>query len=85
MFVDALADAGVSLGIKKADAIKYAAQMMAGTAKLILESDKHPVQLKDEVCSPKGTTIKGVIALEHDGFRAAVIDAILSAAGKTDR
>ncbi len=81
MFVDALADAGVRLGIKKADAVKYAAQMLAGTAQLILESGKHPVQLKDEVCSPKGTTIKGVIALENDGFRAAVIDAILSAAG----
>ncbi len=82
MFADALADAAVSLGVRKNEAVRFAAEMMRGTAELLLQSGKHPVQLKDEVCSPRGTTIKGVIALENDGFRAAVIDAILSAAEK---
>lgn len=82
MFADAMADACVSLGVKKDEAVRYAAEMMLGTAKLMLETGKHPVALKDEVCSPKGTTVKGVIALEREGFRASVIDAILTAAGR---
>lgn len=76
MLLEAMADAGVYQGIPRTQAIRMAAQAMLGTAKLVLESGKHPAQLKDEVCSPGGTTIRGVAALEQRGFRAAILDAI---------
>ena len=63
----------------RAQALEFAAQMVAGAAKLILESKKHPGQLKDEVCSPGGTTIQGVRALEKGGFRSAVTEAVIAA------
>ena len=78
MFVEALADGGVSIGIPRAKAMELACYMLMGTAKLILESGKHPGQLKDEVCSPGGTTIQGVRALENGGFRAAVMNAVIA-------
>ena len=59
--------------------MEFAAQMVLGSAKLILESKKHPSQLKDEVCSPGGTTIQGVRALEKGGFRSAVTEAVIAA------
>lgn len=76
MMIEAMADAGVCQGIPRAQATRMAAQAVLGTAKLVLESGKHPEQLKDEVCSPGGTTIRGVAALERSGFRGAVIDGI---------
>lgn len=76
MFLEALGDAGVKHGLPRATAYRLAAQMMMGTAKLHLETDEHPGAMKDAVCSPGGTTIKGVAALEKDGFRGTVIDAI---------
>jgi len=76
MLIEAMADAGVYQGIPRAQACRMAAQAVLGTAKLVLESGKHPEQLKDEVCSPGGTTIRGVAALEQRGFRGAVIDAL---------
>ena len=79
MFIEALADGGVACGLPRAQAIEFAAQMAAGSAKLILESKKHPEQLKDEVCSPGGTTIQGVRALEKGGFRSAVTEAVIAA------
>jgi len=79
MFVEALADGGVACGLPRAKAMELACQMVAGSAKLILESGKHPGQLKDEVCSPGGTTIQGVRALEAGGFRAAVMNAVIAA------
>ena len=79
LFVEALADAGVAGGLPRKDAITAAAQMVLGSAKLILESGRHPGELKDAVCSPGGTTIQGVRKLEEKGFRSAVIEAVLAA------
>jgi len=79
LFVEALADGGVACGLPRAQALEFAAQMVAGSARLILESGKHPGQLKDEVCSPGGTTIQGVRALEKGGFRSAVMEAVIAA------
>lgn len=76
MLIEAMADAGVCQGIPRAQAIRMAAQAVHGTAKLVLESGKHPEQLKDEVCSPGGTTIRGVASLEQSGFRGSVIAAL---------
>ena len=78
LFVEALAYAGVVCGLPRKDALMLAAQMTLGSAKLILESGKHPGELKDAVCSPGGTTIRGVRALEAHGFRSAVIEAVLA-------
>ena len=74
MFVEALADAGVKHGVPRNIAYKIAAQVAVGAGKLCLDSK--PSDVKDAVCSPGGTTIKGVASLEKDGFRGAVINAI---------
>ena len=79
LFVEALADAAVACGLQRKDAITLAAQMVLGSAKLILESGKHPGELKDAVCSPGGTTIQGVRALEARAFRSAVFEAVMAA------
>lgn len=76
MFIEALADAGVAEGLKRPQAYQIAAQAVLGSAKLVLESGKHPGQLKDEVCSPSGSTIKGVEQLELGAFRGTVINAL---------
>lgn len=83
MFAEALADGAVECGLPRAKAAEYAAQTLVGAARLILESGKHVGQLKDEVCSPGGTTIAGVHALEANGFRGAVMDAVKAAFDKT--
>ena len=59
--------------------MEYAAQMLQGSAKLLLESHKHPGELKDAVCSPGGSTIQGVRKLEQCAFRGAVTDAVITA------
>ena len=79
LFIEALADGGVACGLPRAAALEFAAQMAAGSAKLILESGKHPGQLKDAVCSPGGTTIQGVRAREEGGFRGTVMNAVIKA------
>lgn len=76
MFIEALGDAGVRHGLPRAAAYRLAAQMMAGTGRLQLETGEHPGAMKDAVCSPGGTTIVGVAALERGGLRAAVLDAV---------
>lgn len=85
MFIDALADGGVACGVPRKQAIRFASQMLIGAGKLALESNKHPDQLKDEVCSPGGSTIEGVIALEKGGFRASVINAVISSYNKNKK
>ncbi|MDO4978204.1 MAG: pyrroline-5-carboxylate reductase [Eubacteriales bacterium] len=76
LIIEALGDAGVKYGLQRKQAYALASQMILGSAKLQLETGEHPGVLKDNVCSPAGTTIKGVDALEHNGIRAAFIDAI---------
>jgi pyrroline-5-carboxylate reductase len=83
MFIEALADAGVFLGMPRNQAYSYAAQTLLGAAKLALESGRHPGDLKDAVCSPSGTTIEAVRVLEQRGFRSAVIEAALAAGNKS--
>lgn len=79
MFIEALADAGVAEGLDRPQAQQIAAQAVLGSAKLVLESGKHPGQLKDEVCSPFGSTIRRVVVLEKGAFRGTVIDALRTA------
>lgn len=83
MFIEAIADAAVRCGMPRQQAYTYAAQTVKGSAELVLQTKKHPAELKDMVCSPAGTTIEGVSVLEENGFRNAVIKAISAANQKS--
>ena len=85
MFVQALADGGVACGIPRAKAAEYAAQMLLGSAQMVLATGAHPEKLKDNVCSPGGSTIAGVQALENAAFRAACMRAVEAAFEKTQK
>jgi pyrroline-5-carboxylate reductase len=76
IFIEAMADSAVQSGIPRKLAYRLAAQAVLGSAKMVLETGKHPAELKDMVCSPAGTTIEAVAALEREGFRNAVITAM---------
>lgn len=76
MFIEAMADAAVAAGMPRKQAYEFAAQAVCGSAKMVLESGRHPGELKDMVCSPGGTTIQGVRVLEEKGMRGAVMDAL---------
>ena len=82
LFLEALGDAGVYHGLPRELSYRLAAQMLAGTGKLHLATGQHPGAMKDAVCSPGGTTIRGVAQLEQHGFRAAVIDAVSASVGE---
>lgn len=83
LFLDALANGGVSCGLPYPQALALAAQTMIGAAAMALASGKHPGKLQSEVCSPGGTTIAGVRALEQRGARAAAMDAVIAAYERT--
>lgn len=85
MFIEALADGAVAAGLPRDKALAYAKQTVMGSAAYAKASDKHPEQLKDEVCSPGGTTIEGVLALENGKFRSTVASAVSAAFEKTEK
>ena len=83
MFIEALADGAVACGLPRDTALRYAAQTARGTAAMLVEKDMHPAALKDAVCSPGGSTIAGVQALEEGGLRGTAMDAVTSAYHRT--
>ena len=82
LFLEALADGGVQIGLSRQKAQRYAAQTLLGAAAMVLETGEHPEALKDAVCSPGGSTIVGVAELEKRAFRAAAAQAVTAAFGK---
>lgn len=83
LFIEAMADAGVQTGLPRETALKMAAQTVVGAGQLVLESQQHPGVLKDQVCSPGGSTIAGVASLEAHAFRGTVMDAVGQAYKRT--
>ncbi len=83
MFIGAMADGGVKCGLPRDKALKYAAETVLGSAETVLRTGKHTEELKDAVCSPAGSTIEGVAALERFGFRASVETAVANAFERT--
>ena len=83
MIIEAMADGAVLEGMPRDKAYKFAAQAVLGSAKMVLETGKHPAELKDMVCSPGGTTIEGVATLEENGVRASMIKAVRLATKKS--
>lgn len=83
MMIEAMGDAAVAEGLPRAQAYEFAAQAILGSAKMVLETGKHPAELKDMVCSPAGTTIQAVKTLEEQGFRSALMDAMAVCADKS--
>ena len=83
VIIDALADAGVRVGLSRSVALTLAAQTMLGSAKMVLDTGKHPGVLRDMVTSPAGTTIAGIQVMEEKGVRAALIDAVVAATNRS--
>ena len=83
MMLEAMADGAVAEGMPRAQALEFAAQAVYGSAKLVLESGKHPGELKDMVCSPAGSTICAVRVLEENNFRGTVMDAVIACIEKS--
>ena len=85
VIIDALADAGVLIGLPRKLAIEAAAQTLYGAAKMVLETGKHPDELRDQVTSPGGTTIAGIYAMEQKGLRGALMDGVKACLDKSDQ
>lgn len=83
MFIEAMADAAVAEGMPRVQAYQFAAQSVLGSAKMVLDTKKHPGELKDMVCSPAGTTIEAVRVLEETGFRGNVMACMKACAEKS--
>lgn len=83
LLIEALADSAVYCGLPREKALRYTVQMVEGAAKLMLDSGIHPGVMKDDVCSPGGTTIRGIRVLEEQGFRAAAMNAVIAAYERT--
>ena len=83
MMIEAMGDAAVAEGLPRTQAYEFAAQAVLGSAKMVLETGKHPAELKDMVCSPAGTTIQAVKTLEEQGFRSALMEAMAVCAEKS--
>jgi pyrroline-5-carboxylate reductase len=83
VLIEALADAGVQLGLSRTDASLMAAQTVLGSSKMLLETQEHPAVLKNRVTSPGGTTAAGLFELERNGFRAGIIEAVVAAAERS--
>ena len=83
LFAEALADGAVACGLSREKALLYASQTLAGAAKMLLTTGEHPATLKDAVCSPGGSTIEGVKALEEGAFRATTMQAVMASYEKT--
>ena len=83
LFIEAMADAGVQTGLPRETALKMAAQTVVGAGQMVLESQQHPGVLKDQVCSPGGSTIAGVASLEEHAFRGTVMDAVYQSYKRT--
>lgn len=81
--IEAMSDAGVNYGLPREMSRKMAAQTVKGAASVVLETGQHPSELKDKVTSPGGTTIEGIVALEHAGFKSAIIQAVSAAVEKS--
>lgn len=82
LFMQALADGAVAVGVPREAALRYAAATVAGSAELAIQTGRHPELLKDDVCSPGGTTIEGVRALKAGGMEAACMQAVIDAYNK---
>lgn len=85
LLIEALADGAVAAGMPRKQAIRFAAQSVLGSAKMVLETGKHPGELKDMVCSPGGTTIEAVKVLEEKGMRGAIIAAVEASVHKSQK
>ena len=83
--IEALSDGGVRMGLPRQLATRFAAQMTMGAAKMVLESGKHTGQLKDEVTSPNGTTIRGIQVLESAGIRGTIMSAVQASAERAQQ